>query len=163
MKANNARTGDPEVSADVGLDGLDYANYVPLENQRLIAGGTGAAGGVFTFTDGMITGEINLTALELYANALLSNPQVATVAEDDPDTADVDETGVTTTVNSNFDAAGRLIVPMSLQDTDMDGETAMVLAPIKEDQVAERMVSDIRTGTRSDQSCRGGIDGAQGR
>ena len=130
-EANTARTD---------LDGLDYADYVPLGNDKLTAGGTGAGGGVFTFdANDEIDGDINLSALELYANALLSMPQVATVSEVEG------MEGVTNTDDSNFDAAGRLIVPMSLQNTDDDVETDEVLAPIKEDQLAERMVSDIRS------------------
>ena len=124
-KSNMARTT---------LDGLNYANYVPLVNQRLTEG-------VFTFDPdtGMIS-DVNLTNLELYANALLSSPQVGMVTVDDPDTPG-NEGGVTTTTNSNFDAAGRLLVPARYQNTDMDEDTAEVLAPIK----AAAMVSAIRT------------------
>ena len=122
------------------LDELDYANYVPLGNDELIDT-------VFTFdaTTGMISAPV-LMALTDYANADLNDPHVAIVGVDDPTMKISDETGVTTTVNSNFDAAGRLVVPMSLQDHDDDEMTDNVLAPIKEDdaQVAERMVQDIR-------------------
>ena len=108
------------------LDGLSYANYVPLGNDELTAGGTP----VVTIAAGMAT--VNLNQLIQYANADLNNPQVATVAEDDENTTDRDETGVTTTTNSNFDAAGRLIVPMSLQNTDFDDTTDVVLASVKD-------------------------------
>ena len=124
------------VAARTGLDELDYANYVPLGVDDLIDT-------VFTFPGGMISDPV-LTELTDYANADLNDPHVAIVGVDDPNTEDIDETGVTTTVNSNFDAAGRLVVPMSLQDHDDDTETPNVLAPTKEDQVAERMVSDVR-------------------
>ena len=114
-KANMARTD---------LDGLDYADYVPLGVDELIDT-------VFTFTDGMISAPV-LSELTDYANADLNDPHVALVAKDDPTTENIDETGVTTTVNSNFDAAGRLVVPMSLQDTDMDADTATVLTTVKD-------------------------------
>jgi hypothetical protein len=117
VEANEARTE---------LDGLSYANYVPLGNDELTATGTP----VVTIAAGMAS--VNLNQLIQYANADLNNPQVATVAEDDENTEDRDETGVTTTTNSNFDAAGRLIVPMSLQDTDFDDTTDVVLASVKD-------------------------------
>ncbi len=119
-KANMARTD---------LDGLDYADYVPLGNDELIDT-------VFTFDNaGMISAPV-LMALTGYANADLDNPQVATVSEVEG------MEGVTTTEDSNFDAAGRLVVPMSLQDTDNDDMTADVLAPIKVD--TGNGVDDIR-------------------
>ena len=129
---------DKSVAARGKLDELDYANYVPLGVDELIDT-------VFTFdaSTGKISAPV-LTELTDYANADLNDPHVAIVGVDNPDTMDVDETGVTTTVNSNFDAAGRLVVPMSLQDHDDDDMTDNVLAPIKEDQAAERMVSDVR-------------------
>ena len=107
------------------LDGLSYANYVPLGNDELTATGTP----VVTIAAGMAS--VNLNQLIQYANADLNNPQVATVTEDDPDTP-LNEGGVTTTTNSNFDAAGRLIVPMTYQDTDFDSETATVLTTVKD-------------------------------
>ena len=125
-EANMARTT---------LDGLSYAGYVPLGNNELTAGGSP----VVTITNGMAS--VNLNQLIQYSNADLNMPQVATVTEDDPDTTDVNEGGVTDSTQSNFDAAGRLIVPMSYQDTDMDAETATVLTTVKDAMV----VSVVRT------------------
>ena len=110
-KANNAREE---------LDALSYANYVPLGNNELTAGGTP----VVTIANGMAS--VNLNQLIQYANADLNIPQVATVSEVEG------EEGTTTTTNSNFDAAGRLIVPMSYQNTDNDADTDEVLASIKD-------------------------------
>ena len=114
-EANMARTT---------LDALSYAGYVPLGNSELTATGTP----VVTITNGMAS--VNLNQLIQYSNADLNNPQVATVTEDDPET-DGNEGGVTTTTNSNFDAAGRLIVPMSYQNTDFDDTTDEVLTTVK--------------------------------
>ena len=156
-----AKTGlDPDgsVAGNVmgyvyGLDNLDYADYVPLINERLI-GGTAdnngnVTGGVFAFdVNDEIAGNISLSQLELYANALLSNPQVAMVS-DGVDVNGVDDgtEGVTSISNtdsdnnaSNFDAAGRLIVPMSLQDLD-EGGADDDLGSTK----SEAMVSVVRT------------------
>ena len=149
-KANTARgvdevDGDGEVLSSVvdvlGLDGLAYANYVPLGNERLTES-------VFTFDDGELTNEDrpDLTQLELYANADLTNPQFATVSEDVEDT-DGDESGVTSISNmdtnnnaSNFDAAGRLVVPMNRFDEDgnpvpFDGVLGAVKDPMTVAQV----------------------------
>ncbi|WP_428099648.1 YadA C-terminal domain-containing protein [Candidatus Rariloculus sp.] len=119
------------------LDELNYADYVPLGQDELIDT-------VFTFdNDGMISAPV-LTELTGYANADLDEPQAGTV---DPMTGVTMVTASGPTA-SNFDAAGRLIVPMSLQDTDMDVDTDPVLAPIKADgesgRPAIQMVSDIR-------------------
>ena len=111
--------------ARMTLDELSYAGYVPLGNEELVAGNNP----VVTVTAGMATG--NLNQLIQYSNADLNMPQVATVTEDDADTPDMNEGGVTNTDQSNFDAAGRLIVPMSYQDTDNDGDTAAVLTTVK--------------------------------
>ena len=88
---------------------------------------------------------VNLNQLIQYANADLNTPQVATVTEDDPDTP-LNEGGVTNTTESNFDAAGRLIVPMSYQDTDMDNTTATVLTTVK-DSMTVAQVRTARTNT----------------
>ena len=147
-----AKTGDPAVTLAnyvYGLDNLNYADYVPLENTKLIeGGGTAATNGVFTFdTEDEIDGEINFAALERYANADLSNPLVATVDEDDDTTDNINEAGRTNTTASNFDAAGNLIVPMNLfdedgQQMDVDG----VLGPVK----SAAIVSAVRS--RRDQT-----------
>ena len=94
------------------LDEMSYASYVPLGNNELV-------GTVVTF-DGDGNPTVVLTQLNQYINADLSNPQVAVVAMD----------GSTTTTASNFDATGKLVVPMSLQDHDSDPDTDNILAPV---------------------------------
>ena len=64
----------------------------------------------------MAIGPCSYGAYSDYANADLNDPHVAIVGVDDPDTTDVISTrqvSTDSTVNSNFDAAGRLVVPMS--------------------------------------------------
>ena len=108
----NGLVVDTKTALDT-LDAMDYGDYRPL-------GATGnlLVGTVVTIVDGM--GTVALTALTDYINGDLTNPQVATVSEE----------GVTTTVDSNFDAAGRLVVPMSLQDHDNDSATDDILLGI---------------------------------
>ena len=125
-KANNARKE---------LDELSYANYVPLGNNELTAGGTP----VVAIANGMAS--VNLNQLIQYANADLNIPQVATVSEVKG------EEGTTTTTNSNFDAAGRLIVPMSYQNTDNDADTDEVLASIK-DPMDVNVVTNAHENTK---------------
>ena len=96
------------------LDGMDYANYVPLGNAELITT-------VVTFdAQGMAT--IVHSELEQYANA---DPGM--IAEN---SGSIAENGVTTTTGGNFTTTGQLIVPMSLQDHDNDANTDEVLRPI---------------------------------
>ena len=128
------------------LDTLDYTNYVPLALDELITDVV-----TWTVTDDDPVGKPMVVGAELtqYANANLNDGKAAIVKVDDPNTP-FDETGVTEisdtkdhATHSNFDAAGRLIVPMSLQDLD-DGGDLDDLGPIKEDTLSERMVADIR-------------------
>ena len=99
-------------TALTALDAMSYASYVPLGNNELV-------GTVVTF-DGEGNPTVVLSQLNQYINADLSNPQVAVVAMD----------GSTTSTNSNFDATGKLVVPMSLQDHDSDSDTDNILAPV---------------------------------
>ena len=122
--------------AKTALDELNYATYVPLGNGELTAT-------VVTIADGMAT--VNLNQLIQYSNADLNTPQVATVTLDNP-TTPVNEGGVTDSSQSNFDAAGRLIVPMSYQNTDNDPDTAEVLTTIK-DSMTVAQVRTARTNT----------------
>ena len=105
------------------LDALDYSKYVSLINDDLLT--------VVTVTAGM-AGDPDLAALATYANAVVGMSTVGTV---DPDT------GVTTTTASNFDAAGRLLVPMELDTStiDVDDDLRAVV------DTADNMVSEIRT------------------
>ena len=91
-------------SAQVTLDSMNYDHYVPLGNSELL-------GTAVVIVDGM--GTVNLAQLRNYTNADLNNPQVATVADN----------GVTTTTDSNFDAAGNLVVPMRLVDGELQSTT----------------------------------------
>ena len=77
------------------VDALEYADYVPLGNDELIDT-------VFTFDGEGEMSDVNLNTLRAYTNA--DGDMVATVDED----------GVTTSTASNFDVAGKLIVPMVL-------------------------------------------------
>ena len=147
--------GNVKPVAGDGLDGLNYADYVPLINERLI-NGTGTGGdGVFVFNDDdEIVGNVDLDQLELYANARLSMPQVGTVSDGLDEDGDDDGTeGVTMTAASNFDAAGRLMVPMSLQDLDgvdanEDGNLIDDLGPAK-DATTVSVVRSRRDRTRA--------------
>ena len=91
-------------STQVTLDSMNYDDYVPLGNSELV-------GTVVVIVNGM--GTVNFAQLNNYINGDLSNPQVATVADN----------GVTTTTDSNFDAAGNLIVPMSLVGGELQSTT----------------------------------------
>ncbi len=86
--------------AQADLDALDYGNYVPLANNSLLS--------VVTITDGM-AGDPDLAALATYANAIVGMSTVGTV-----------DMGVTMSDDSNFDSAGRLLVPMELDDSTAD-------------------------------------------
>ena len=118
-------------AAKATLDGMDYDSYVSLVVDDLIDGNEA----VVTFdADGMVT-SVNTQYLTEYNGDLLgADPQTATV---DPDT------GVTTITDSNFDQAGNLIVPMSLQDHDTDNTTDDVLRPVLD--ATDNSVMDIRT------------------
>ncbi len=116
------------------LDNMNYTSdgtasgtskYVPL-------GATGnlLVGTVVTVMDGMAT--VVQTALANYVNRNLDQTAAA-----------VDMDGVTTISASNFDEAGNLVVPMSLQDHDGDSATDEVLRPIVSATV--QTVSAIRT------------------
>ena len=99
------------------LDDLDYGSYVPLGNPELV-GETGVADRVVTI-DANGKAMINPNELIQYVNGDLdaTTPQVATVSTVEG------MIGVTDTDESNFDAAGNLIVPMELDsDTGDDLE-----------------------------------------
>ena len=96
---------DGALSARTTLDAMNYSDYVPLGNTELV-------GTVVFVTGGM--GIVNFAELHGYTNANLNAPQVATV----------DEHGVTNTDDSNFDAAGRLVVPMRLADGALQSVTS---------------------------------------
>ena len=85
------------LSAQATLDTMNFSGYVPLGNPELIQSVVVVFGGM---------GTVNFAQLTQYANGNLNNPQVATVNDD----------GVTDTADSNFDAAGNLVVPMRLVD-----------------------------------------------
>ena len=115
------------------LDELAYRSYVPLGLDNLV-GDAAAENPVSIDATGMAT--VNLMALINYANADLNDPHVATVDS---------MTGVTVSTDSNFDAAGNLIVPMSLQDHDNDAGTEEVLRPTLDQAGTNNLVSAIRT------------------
>ena len=110
IETYNMRVDDANM-AQAALDELDYSKYVSLINDRLLT--------VVPVTNGM-AGTIELMELATYANAIVGQSTVATVNP---------ETGVTTTIVSNFDAAGRLIVPMELDDStdDVDDDLRAVV------------------------------------
>ena len=90
------------------LDNMNFAGYVPLGNSELTSS-------VVVIFDGM--GTVNLSQLNNYTNANLNNPQVATVDDD----------GVTNSSDSNFDAAGNLVIPMRLVGSDLQTVTRATL------------------------------------
>ena len=96
-------------AAEAVLNPLNYAKYVPLRNT--------------TQVDGLIDGDgnVNLVNLRKYANAAGDNSAVQ-----DAMTGDITD-GPGSTDTGNFDAAGNLLVPKSLQDHDDDSDTDMVL------------------------------------
>ncbi len=85
------------LSAQATLDTMNYSGYVPLGNQELVQQVVLIFGGM---------GTVNFAQLTQYVNGDLNNPQIATVDDD----------GVTDTTDSNFDAAGNLVVPKRLSD-----------------------------------------------
>ena len=94
-------------TAEADLDPLDYAKYVPLRNTAEI--------------DALIddtTGAVNLAAVRKYVDAVGNNNAVQ-----DPTTG-VIMNGPGAEDSGNFDAAGNLLVPLSLQDHDNDGSGA---------------------------------------
>ena len=92
-------------SAQATLDSMTYSAYVPLGNNELTTT-------LVIISNGM--GTVNLGQLNNYTNGILGNPQVATVADN----------GVTTTVDSNFDATGKLVIPMRLTDGTLESITS---------------------------------------
>ena len=95
-------------AAQMSLDELDFGNYVSLINDSLLD--------VVTVTNGMVVGTPDLEVLATYANAIVGMSTVATVSDVEG------EVGVTTSLVSNFDVAGRLIVPMELDPLTLDVE-----------------------------------------
>ena len=90
------------VDAQMTLDHLDYSKYVSLINDSLLS--------VVDVTNGMAVGDPDLSELATYANAIVGMSTVATVSD----------VGVTSSADSNFDVAGRLIVPMELDGSTTD-------------------------------------------
>ena len=93
-------------------DNRDYGNYVPLGNDELI---TTVVTGLGTGTEAVGMGTVALGTLIGYANGDLANPQVGMAGM-----AGMGTTAATPAVvgDSNFDAAGRLIVPDAVDSTD---------------------------------------------
>ena len=122
-------------SAQVTLDSMNYSNYVPLGNSELV-------GSVVVITSGM--GTVNLAQLRNYTNADLNNPQVATVADN----------GVTTTTDSNFDAAGQLVIPMRLTDGELGSVTRTTRvdaarANLEEHRIALTALTELRDNNKN--------------
>ena len=118
-------------TAETNLDPLDYAAYVPLRDIAQI--------------DGLVDqdGNVNLVNLRKYANANGDNSAVQ-----DDETGDITD-GPGSTGTGNFDAAGNLLVPMSLQDHDDDSDTEMRLRPTPNSmtymQINDRLTSVSET------------------
>ena len=93
VEANNAQSV---------LDTMNYADYVPLGNSELI-------GSVVVIFDGMAT--INYAALGQYANSRGDR------------VAEANSNGVWSTSQSNFDAAGNLVVPNRLSNGELEAIT----------------------------------------
>lgn len=85
------------LSAQATLDTMNFPDYVPLGNAELVQS-------VVLILNGM--GTPGFAQLTQYVNGDLNNPQTATVDDD----------GVTDTSESNLDRAGNLVVPMRLAD-----------------------------------------------
>ena len=81
------------------LDAMNYAGYVPLGNSELI-------GSVVVIFDGMAT--VNYAALGQYANSRGDR------------VAEANSSGVWNTSQSNFDAAGNLVVPNRLSNGELE-------------------------------------------
>ena len=96
------------LSTQATLDNMNFSNYVPLGNSELTST-------VVVILSGM--GTVNLSQLRNYTNADLNNPQVATVDED----------GVTSSSDSNFNAAGNLVIPMRLVSGELQTVTRATL------------------------------------
>ena len=113
------------------------SKWVPLGNNELFGGGSP----VVTVDVGMGTGTVNLDQLIQYANGNLATPQVGMAGMAGMGTGDGsagNEAAVASdTTASNFDAAGNLIIPMSVDSTN-----AAALVPTTS---ATNTVSDIRT------------------
>ena len=93
------------------LNGMNYADYVPLGDDSLIDG-------VVTISGTM--GTVNLATLGEYTNAD-GTGMTATVGDD----------GVTESQGSNFDATGKLVVPMELDasTTEVEDDVTTTKAP----------------------------------
>ena len=85
------------LSAQATLDTMNFSGYVPLGNVELVQS-------VVLILNGI--GTPSCPQLTQYVNGDLNNPQTATVDDD----------GVTDTSESNLDRAGNLVVPMRLVD-----------------------------------------------
>ena len=121
------------------LDNMNYTSdgtgsgtskYVPLGATSNQLVGLAANTGVVSIVGGMAM--VNQNNIVNYVNRNLDQT-AATVANN----------GVTTISASNFDAAGNLVVPMSLQDHDNDASTDDVLRPVVSTTV--QTVNAIRT------------------
>jgi hypothetical protein len=118
-------------TAESDLNPLMYAKYVPLRNTDQI--------------DGLIDMDdnVNLVNLRRYANAAGDNSAVQ-----DAKTGVITE-GPGSEDSGNFDAAGNLLVPMSLWDHDSDPDTDEVLRPTPASmtymQIDDRLVSVTKT------------------
>ena len=115
-------------AAQTALDAMTYTNadgsasaWVPLGNTELFAG----TSPVVTITDGM--GTVNIAQLVQYTNADLAAPQVGMAAVAGMGTGDGstgNEAPVASDVTqSNFDAAGNLIIPMEANTATTDDLT----------------------------------------
>ena len=113
--------------AQMTLDDMDYASYVPLGNTELVTT-------VVTF-DGAGMATIAHSELAQYANAVIGDVAM--------NSGTINAMGVTDSTNGNFTASGQLIVPMSLQDHDNDASTDDVLRPVLD--TTNNGVDDIRT------------------
>ena len=93
-------------AAEAVLNPLAYAKYVPLRNVAQVDG----------LVDAM--GNVNLVNLRKYANAAGDNSAVQ-----DPDDRRYHRRSRLRPNTGNFDAAGNLLIPKSLQDHDMTTAT----------------------------------------
>ena len=117
--ALTALNGTAYVAAPDPMTGAAGASkWVPLGNDELFGGGTP----VVTIAAGM--GTVNLNQLIQYANGNLATPQVGTPGMAGMGTGDGsagnDAAVASVTTDSNFDAAGNLLIPK--EDADSDAE-----------------------------------------
>ena len=143
-------------TAQTALDAMSYADnyldgatptdadslWVPLGNNELFGGSTP----VVTIAMGM--GTVNLNQLVQYVNGDLNNPQVGTAAVPGMGTGDPNDGAGNTapvtsdTDDSNFTAAGNLIIPMEADTTTRDDLTDLRNTT---SAAADATVSAIRT------------------